>query len=358
MSNQISMINNFLAWLYGEDALLKSPVGIPYPVTVKPCILDNPEAVLQELTEDTRQFPNSSPLLEEMKQKNQHLWNGRTYVFLGLDTASPYPRLRCGSGYYFDMVNTCMMLEQELTRTISQTPELDFAALYERMPLRRALHQNQTGEAALQDVWTGVHRSATLAISCLFAAYSGKSYRYYVSRRSAQVADGAGLYHIIPSMVFQPINSDKQPQNSFNITNTILREVAEELFNHPENTPTDYPEIATLRELLETGGAELVVTGVAMDLLNLQPEILATFVIHDQTWLQQYQHQIRFSRDEYVTDADESKSYRNLEDDSILQPGGEFAPENCVVVGAACLIVGLPVARQLGDRYCENPTEA
>ncbi len=40
----------------------------------------------------------------------------------------------------------------------------------------------------------------------------------------------------------------------------------------------------------------------------------------------------------------------HLDDESVLQAGGEFMPLNCVVLGAACLILGLPVARQLRDR--------
>jgi len=356
MSSKTPTLTKFLAWLYGEEALLKSSYSTIYPVAVKLCTLTNPEDVLVDLTEDTRQFPATSWLLEEMKQQNQHLWNGKTYVFLGLDSTSTDPRLHCAEGYYFDTVNTCIVLEEELKRNLAKATESDFASLYATMHLRRAIHQNQIGKAALADAWSGERRSAAIAICCLFVASDGVSYRYYVRRRSANLADGAGLYHVIPSMVFQPIAKDGNEPDSFSITNTILREVAEELFDHEEEVTPEHetncpPEIMALRELLQTGGAELLITGVAMELLSLRPEILAVLIVHDPEWLQQYESHIRFSSSEYANDTEDTKSDRDLDDETVLEPGGEFAPENCVVAGAACLIVGLPVARQLRDRY-------
>lgn len=367
MSIYTSTITAFLEWLYGDEALLKSPCGTVYPVTVKSCTLVNPEDVLLDLIPDSRQFPATSWLLEELKQQNSHLWNGRTYVFRELDSASSWPRLLCSTGYYFDTVNTCLILTEELKRTIAAVRETDFASLYEAMSVRRGIHANQTGKAALEDVWTGANRSAAISISCLFAVYDGVSYRYYVRRRSSKLADDAGLFHVIPSMVFQPVAKEGQERDDFNITNTILRELAEELFDYQDLTATDvnvksdswapYPEIVALQELLQKGEAELVIAGVAMDLFNLRPEIIAVLVVHSADWLKQYQSQIRFSTSEYVSDADSEsaadgyESYRDIDDDSVFQPDGEFSPANGVPVGAACLILGLPIARQLRDRY-------
>lgn len=364
MSNHISEITDFLTWLYGEEALLHGHNGIVYPVTVKRCYAINPEDILLDVISDNRQFPNSSRLLEEMKQKQLHLWNGPTYVFRKLGQVSHLPQLQCSVGHYFDTINTCMVLAEELKPNIATGTDVNFDSLYRAMPLRRTLHAGRTGKAALEDVWTGNNRSAAISISCLFVVCDRVSYYYYAHRRSSKLADDAGLYHVIPSMVFQPITEHVQSPYDFNITNTILRELAEELFERDEFTDTDieaehsgaYPEIVALQELLRAGSAELVVTGVAVDLLTLRPEILAVLVVHASDWLGRFQQDIQFCS-EFRDAADppskihEQESRFYLDDDSILQPGCEFGLENSVVTGAACLILGLPVARQLRDRY-------
>ena len=338
------MIVDFLVWLYGNDNLFRGLTGLTYPLVVRTA--KNYNAVLGDWATETRAFPQSSWLLEEMQQGNSHLWNAKTYALRYLETSPEGDRLHCTTGSYFDTVNTCTILEVELRRAMVRVPDdAPHEIRYEAMPLRRALHGTRKKSEALEDTWLGRGRSAAIAISCLFAVYDGQDYKYFVRQRSANLADGAGLYHIVPSMVFQPTTNDPLESKSYNIQNTILREVAEELFDHEDSDldPITYPEIADLQSLLVNGGASLKISGIAMVLLCLRPEILAVLVVRDPQWWACHHSSLRFSRHEYATNQPESEGWRSVNDNSLFSRGGEFDPCNCVATGAASAILGLPL---------------
>jgi hypothetical protein len=343
------VITRLLTWLYGEDALFRSETGLIYPVNVRSWV-DAPKEsreVLGDLRSETRQFPSSSWLLNEMQQKNKHLWNGKTYA---LDPKSNREtitggedRLHCILGSYFDTVNTCTILEVELERAMAQLgPDPSPEQCYEALPLRRQLHGDHRGQKALQDAWTGRNRSAAIAISCCFVVNVGSKpnprdqYRYFLRRRSDQVADGAGQYHIVPSMVFQPTGTDPFDPDSYNLEKTILKEVGEELFNYEEGdfNPLSYPEIADLKTLLDQGGATLKITGIGMDLLCLRPEFLTLLYVQDSTWFEHHGRSLCFSEHEYDYDSSSRESWRSILDGEPFQSEGELAPHRCVATGA------------------------
>lgn len=357
----------FLAWLYGEDSLFRSATGLTYPLNVRSWV-DQPKAVgqvLGNLRTETRQFPASSWLLAELQSNHKHLWNGKTYA---LDDRTRDPdtkttatqgdedRLHCTVGSYFDTVNTCTILEVELARAIAHChPDISPEQLYQALPLRRQLHGDRRGQAALADAWTGRDRSAAVAISCCFVVNTGSpddgcaggEQRYFLRQRSAQVADGAGQYHIVPSMVFQPTQEDPFDPQSYSLEAMILREVAEELFDREEGHPDLdlYPEIADLKHLLNSGGAMLNITGIAMDLLCLRPEILALCWVQDRTWFKRHGASMHFSRHEYTQDPQLGDSWRGIQDDHPFQASGEFAPHRCIATGAASAILGVQYLR-------------
>jgi hypothetical protein len=377
-----AVMTRFLAWLYGEDALFRSATGLTYPLHVRSWV-DQPKAVgqvLGKLCPENRQFPRSSWLLAELQSNHKHLWNGKTYALadraLAPDTKRDTKRdtrtmamlgdddrLHCTVGSYFDTVNTCTILEVELERAIARSssnhsPTLSPAQLYQALPLRRQLHGDRRGHDALLDAWSGRDRSAAVAISCCFVVNTGSTgsvdhgsrggtHRYFLRQRSAQVADGAGQYHIVPSMVFQPTQTDPFDPESYSLTTMILREIAEELFDREEGDQDYdcYPEITDLKYLLNSGGAMLGITGVAMDLLCLRPEVLALFWVQDDTWFQRHGASMRFSRHEYAQESHMGDSWRSIEDDHPFQSSGEFAPGRCVATGAASALLGTQYLR-------------
>ncbi|BAZ90683.1 hypothetical protein NIES932_21850 [Raphidiopsis curvata NIES-932] len=160
-------------------------------------------------------------------------------------------------------------------------------------------------------------------------------------QRSGQVADGPGQYHIVPSMVFQPTGTDPFDPDSYNVEKTILREVAEELFNYEEGDfdPLSHPEIADLKTLLDQGGATLKITGIAMDLLCLRPELLTLLCIQDSTWFERHGGSLCFSDHEYDYDPSSGESWRSILDDEPFQSEGELAPHRCVATGAVSALL-------------------
>ncbi len=350
---QQDIIVDFLAWLYGNDVLFRGPTGLKYPLVVRTNVSSNPHRILGDWAEETRSFPQSSWLLAEMQQRNSYLWNGKTYVLRYIDIDAEGACLHCTTGSYFETVNTCTILEVELQRAITSLPiNASHSERYEAMPLRRSLHGRRKGAKALEDAWSGRGRSAAIAISCLFAVHDGQDYRYFVRQRSANLADGSGQYHIVPSMVFQPTAEDPWNPASYSLQNTILREMAEELFDREEGDrdPLAYPEIRDLQSLLLDGGASLQISGIAMDLLCLRPEILAVLVVRDPQWLARYTSSLCFSRHEYVSGRPDSEGWCSVDDDSLFIRGGELEPRRCVATGAASAILGLPWVRQQHSR--------
>lgn len=362
-----SVTTRFLTWLYGEDALFQSTTGLIYPLNVRSWV-DQPKAVgqvLGNLRPETRQFPASSWLLTEMQRNHKHLWNGKTYALADRpplrnaatdNTIDDDDRLHCTVGSYFDTVNTCTILEAEFERAIADlSADVSPAQLYDALPLRRQLHGDRRGQAALADAWSGRDRSAAIAISCCLVVNTGPpcngierdEYRYFLRQRSTQVADGAGQYHIVPSMIFQPTSDDPFAPDSYSLETTILREIAEELFDREEGSQDSciYPEITDLKDFLKHGGAMLKITGIAMDLLCLRPEFLALCWIEEDAWFKRHGASIRFSHHEYAQDSSVGESWRRPQDDRPFQSGGEFAPDRCVATGAVSALLGTQYLR-------------
>src|SRR5262249_18800431 len=113
-------------------------------------------------------------------------------------------------------------------------------------------------------------------------------------KRSENVAVHAGLIHVIPSFMFQP--ATPTIGREYSLQHNIFREYLEELFDRPDpahgETDPDYflqdPLLLELRELLKTGQAEWYFTGVAVNLLNLRPDICTLLLIKDHSWYRRH----------------------------------------------------------------------
>jgi len=344
----LNRLINFIEWLYGRENLLSNPVTKQsYPINVLPLDIDNPEQLLNELTQDTRKFPETTPLLQQLQDENRKLWNGRTFVFRGLSYTSGGIRMHCAIGHYFDAINTSSVLEKELIDTFKYPCLDNFDTIYKSLKFRYNLHEGKRGTLLLNDLWSSEKRSALLSISTLFAFNTGEGYHYYAGRRSLKLADGAGLFHIIPSLIFQPVGSEGEEFKEFSITSSILREIREELFSKDESTNYDSPEINLLLEYIRSGEAEIKITCLAMDLYNLRPEIQAVLIVHNSSWFEEF-HEYISPCDEYDPD---NFLMIDIDDNTIFHEQGIFSIQKSVPVGSACLISGLPLVRCLRDNY-------
>jgi len=349
----------FLTWLYGGNYLLKNSQGNIFPASLKrlPALSSN-QLSFQSVT-DIRKFPKDSIVLQSLKKRQKHVWNGQTYVFHQLKQKQGQYLLEYSLGNYFDMLNTCGVLEKEI-QDLTNNNKQDFSQIYNLMENRRRLHNNKTGEQAFQDVWRGFGRSSAIGVSCLFVIKSMDSYYYILRRRSENVAEDSGLIHIIPSLIFQPAMNDDTTKMGNNLLQSVLREIGEELFSREETNDSEnrdaikntYPEIECLEKYLETGQAEFVITGLSVNLLNMRQEILTTLIVHNSNWHEKFSKDYCFSPLEYVSmDEDSNSGFIDLYDHSAWN--GE-SPKSYTVECAACLEASLKKAREICTKHLQT----
>jgi len=339
-----------LSWIYGREELLTGPTAHVYPALALPCRLGCLDGLLGGLVPDGRRFPATSPLLERLRRGRSRLWNGPTFVLRGLDRMADGPRMHCSRGSYFDAVNTAMMLREEL-REVAADPSVEPGeAAYRRLRRRHRLHRGATGAEARAQVWSGDGRSAAVGISCLLAVRGVGGYLGCLQRRSATVADDPGIHHLVPSMVFQPPDGEVAPGDGYSLAEAVLRELGEELFSSAEGgerAAAGAAAVAELRAALGDGRAELLLSGLVVDLQDLRPEVLAVLAIHDPGWLDRHGAAVRVCAREYHEDPRAARPDRGvfqpLDQWDPGAPDGPFAPGRCTVGAAAAAVFGIPL---------------
>jgi hypothetical protein len=226
-------------------------------------------------------------------------------------------------------------------------------------------HKGDIGPKAVKTAWSSSGRSSAIAVSTLLVFNEGHEYRYFARRRSPHVFVHSGLYHVVPSFMFQPMTGVNQQKLEYDIIHNVLREYSEEVFSRTDVGKADaadnynyfynFPEVKMIKEMLDTGSARLFVSGIALNLLNLRPEILTLLIIHDAKWFKDLKSDIKFCQFEFVPESiteqiDSVAMSLPLNDQRILQPGNAFAPEHCVAPGGACLMIGIGLAREIVKR--------
>ena len=112
--------------------------------------------------------------------------------------------------------------------------------------------------------------------------------------RSATLAETAGLDHVIPAGTFQPMQDDRFLDREFSLTENLVREFAEELFNDAGISGHEAKRLvlASLDDLYGPVGKEfrakiihqnrykLLYLGTVIDPVNLKPEALTVFLLH------------------------------------------------------------------------------
>lgn len=329
-----------LAEVHGEDALLAGPDGERLPALYRRLSMRDPDSLLGTLRADNRVFPDNSPELRALQASCPKLWNGPTYVLRGFEDDGE--RLSCAEGRYFDAVTTCFELRSELKRAVATWPG-DPARAWQAMPRRRALLDGRAGGAANDWLWRGDGRSASLSISCLLVVAEHAGHCWGVARRADDVGDDPGLHHVVPSMAFQP--QADAPAGGYSIRDRLLRELAEELFGLNEGA--DWRDLAPLRDLLgclERGDARLRVTGLAMNLEDLRPEILTLLLVSDPDWLASYRDTMRLCRIEYAVGETGLAPLEPWRSSGLERSMPEaFRRGRGTVSGSACVALGGPV---------------
>lgn len=321
---------------YG-DVMLRHDNDI-YPVTV---IRPEEDRKLDDLLADVP--PDGFPEIKYTAYDQGHLsqikatratFNGVCYC---LDRVLINPlKLRARLGHYWPMLATCDALDHESRK---------YAEGYiNTTPLRDALHRKHPVADLLR---TGVGREAVLGGAVLTVFFHDGHYRLIVAQRASHLAVGAGLYHVAPAFIFQPLNRQAAPEEEWSLRYQLLREFGEELFGLEEATAESgraavmaQPPVAELNTMLEDGRAEVHLTGIAVNLLSLRPEICALLVIHDPDW---------FTRNQAALDAAMETERQHTEYVHLDTLAG--LPSDLYLriepQGAAALWLGVEMAREI-----------
>jgi len=212
------------------------------------------------------------------------------------------------NGKFMASARTCEILDWEIRSAIAGLATAAGAeAIGEKVPLRNALH------ATVADpVLDGSGRSAALAITCLIVYRRAGAYYALMRKRGKRGSPlYAYMYQAVPSFMLQATDA-RWLRHEYSLVHQISREYLEEVYSYPEPANVvddpDYfyhePQFQRLHEMLARGTAQLYVTGIGMNLLNLRADICALLVIHDERWFIESQTnptcQFRFN-DEWET---------------------------------------------------------
>jgi len=234
------------------------------------------DAPKQVLTQDDMAFYNQA-FLQTLKNSGRKLFNGTTYIQKRI-RRKPL-RVSGEFGKYFDMMATCAALDQELKDAA------DSKLL--RVPSRSQLHRHLPADQAMIN---GSGRSAAIGVACLTIFNHEGTYKAILARRSAQAATDPLHFHVLPAFIFQPSDEHGHFPEEWSVEHQVYREYLEELFGMDEVAPDRYdyfyehPAMQHLQNLIAAGEAELYLTGIAINLLTLRPEICVLLLIHTPEW--------------------------------------------------------------------------
>ena len=275
-----------------------------FPITVfeyQDGLVDYESTQLNSVLE--RDFTYASPDIQ-IEDPQYYYWlrsragrrNNDTFV---LDTLAltPKPKLKCKVSDFFSVAKSSLPLEWEILNAVSEVRKrkLTCKDISLFTPLRNKLH-SVTDDPVID----GNGRAAAIGISTLLAHHTKSGVELFLRARGKRSTPPRGLmYHVLPAAFFQaPFKSHAR---EYSLVHNCLWEYYEEFFNKEEKETGDatafYKEkpVESLRNMLQNGKAELHVTGVAVDLMTLRPEILQLLYIKDQTWYDSIRNEIQIS---------------------------------------------------------------
>jgi hypothetical protein len=359
---------DFLEYCYPQYPLLERQ-GRKYPITVfrvQEAQSDKPDTILGNLdvndTDESGFIVDDRDYLDMRKEAGGRMDDNPTYVIKNLVLESPL-KINGGIGTYFQALRTSDALEWEILAQFgeySPSPK-EFDATLALLKNRYNLHKEVN-----DPIVNGDGRSGAIAMSTLIVFNNGDNYKAFVSERSSEVAVHGRLYHVIPSFMFQPVRKE-WIQDEWSVTHQMYREFLEELFDMKElEDPEKYgkkrvfpywfysdPNLLRLKKMLKEGRALFHLTGVAVNLLNLRPEILTLLIIKDPAWIKNEGLNLNWEwsgEDEAHKKVEKTDTlYRTVEidnDDAIFNRI-PLKPDNTVPPGAAAFWLGVDMARKI-----------
>lgn len=291
--------------------------------------------------------------------------NHPTFVMRSFDPSGP--RLVCGVSTFFEGVETSHELEWELYRAVGRSIRRRNSVLAEisnNTPLRRRLFSSVP-----DPLRSGDGRAASVGLSVLIAYSTQAGTSLLLRRRGPRsIVYDRGRWHVIPSGMFQ--SPWREYQCEFSPLHAFLWEYIEELFDKPDPDdrraePTWFyslPQVAEMRTMLDSAEASLWLTGIAVNLASLRPELLMLLHIRDPDWYERHATGLndadRFRVNREFADPSEGSQAATLRielsgDQEDIFRRYALEPKFMVPAGAAALHAGIWALARLrsdGDR--------
>ena len=363
------LLYQFLKWKYGPEYILERG-GQTYASAIFKASqgqMDNLESVLNSDL-DIR-VPAEDELISQDASYRALLEKiGRppaeepTYSMVDIDVEGGL-QMSSELGTVFRAVDTCESLAWELLWSWDDNliaDETQFDRLLTHLPLRRKLH-----EEIDNPLINGRGRSAAIGISTLVAFPIDDQIFLWLKKGSSQgISLHSSLLRAIPAGLFQPDTEDVEQE--FSVRHNFYRVYLEEVFGRredgvPANSQSFYddPALDYLRKLLESGEASLKFTGIAMNLLNLRPEICTLLYIKTPDWYKFHsespEESLRFNfKDESTNifeELDALDSFVGMipfqDSDETLFASGKLTPSRLTPPGAAAFWMGVDALRTI-----------
>jgi hypothetical protein len=246
--------------------------------------LNDPAPLLQSATLTTAEYHEAREFISRECGRGPIKRENLGYRMTSIDLTQGTPRIDGAFGWYYDNLLTQYAIEWELRCALSRT-----ATGLGSIARPGSLAMRESVESGRDPTTDGGGRCAAITVSTLFV-YSGADENLYtiLRRRSHSVMVSPGLFHIVPGGMFEAWNNEP-----WSVVMNIWTELLEEVYDLPELMGTGenrsrhhvlgIPPIPLVRSLVREGKAELSVTGLTCNLLNLKPEICTVLYVRDSS---------------------------------------------------------------------------
>lgn len=328
--------------------------GHVFPVTV---IWQNsdrqirPDKILGELDKTQHDaLPNSSLLnVRTYKKARKYIerkftagpikYEGRNYLMTQIDLSGNLPKIHGAIGLYYDNILTQYAMEWELKKALRKNDSRVIQSLSAlgTLPLRESI------ESKGNPLYNGTTRCAAITISTLLVFNRRQQgFHCLMHRRSAKVGVSPNMMHVVPAGMFEL----KNRMDNWSVEMNVWRELLEEVYNVAEQQGTGVDElpdyvlnqepIRSLTSMMKKGSAQLSVTGIVCDLLNLRPEICTVLFVKDPDFASKEKMNLNW---EYIDKVDYGTGAVPWQDiDRVTKTTVE--KHAFVASGAACLGLG------------------
>lgn len=285
--------------------------------------------------------------------------NRPKYVMTKIVSDQPL-QISCHVSSYRHVLATGNALGLELQKVwFDSGGQLDGEEAFASLKYRSMVHG-----AVADPVRSGDRRAAGIATSTLICYRDEDGYRCWLHKRAPKrPAEGRDQWHVIPAGGFEPSSFESEEGRTYSVKQNILRECLEEVFGIEEPLeecnamwyrvhPSE--KVQKLEEALKDGKATLHLTGIAVNLLDLRPDICTLLLLHDTEWAQDWFHR-RSINWEYKTrslDAELLAAHPIVAGDAHLleELRNQLNPGHVVPQGAGAFWLGVDLARQLTQR--------